>query len=613
VKGSVRFAPARKDRIIGTGAESEAIEAPAGTPAALPGTADDGHGPATEDVAASWAPLVEPSGAVPPAEMADEPQPPGARLPSGGIGRATAVMMGGTLLSRVTGLLRLLVAAYALGIGRLSDAFNLANNTPNIVHDLVLGGILSATFVPLFVDRLTRDGEDEADDAISSVVTLSFVVLLVATVLFVALAPVIIDLYSLGTHNHEIGLERQVATELLRMFAPQLLAYGAISLMTAVLNSVRRFTLPAYVPVLNNLFAIVILFEFASVAHHATLASVGRDAGLLLLLGFGTTAGVVVQALALVPSTLRCGIRLHWRWAPRHAAVREIISLSGWTFGFVITNQIALFVALALAVHIDPTGGAVTAYSYAFIFFQLPFGMIAVSVMSAATPELAGRWTRRDLEGMAHHFGLGLRRMMAGIWPATAGYLVLAGPIMKLLLLHGRASNAGVHLTGSLLALLGVGLPGYCVYLYAIRALQAMRDTRSAFYLYVVENGLNVVLLFVLTRLIGPQGLAVSLSLAYTVAALLALWVVRRKMGSLGGATVRHYVWRSLLLSIVMAICVALVATAIGSSSGVGLFERVVVSVIIGLAVYGGGAVLAGHASGWQTADGRRHAAGKGA
>ncbi len=583
VPGSVRFAPAQKDR----------------------------PNSSTDEAAASLSPLVESIGAAEPDEPAGAPLSP--RVPRGGLGRATAVMMGGTLVSRVTGLLRLLVAAYALGIGRFSDAFNLANNTPNIVHDLVLGGILSATFVPVFVDRLSRQREGEADDSVSAVVTLSAVVLLAATVLFVLLAPVIIDLYSLGTHHHQIDLERRVATDLLRMFALQLLAYGAISLMTAILNSVRRFTLPAYVPVLNNLVAIAILFEFAAAARHPTLSSVANDTGLMLLLGFGTTAGVVVQALALVPSTFRCGIRLRFLWAPRHEAVREIASLSGWTLGFVITNQIALFVSLALAVHIDPSGGAVTAYSYAFIFFQLPFGMIAVSVMSAVTPELAQRWTTRDLDGMAHHFGLGMRRMMAGIWPAAAGYLVLAGPIMKLLLLHGHASSRGVHLTGSLLALLGAGLPGYCLYLFAVNSLQAMRNTRSAFYLYLLENGLNVLLLFVLTPLIGPQGLAVSISLAYSVAALVALWVVRRKVGSLGGRPVRRYMARSLLLSVLMAICVALAATAVGSASGIGLLERVFVGVIVGLAVYGGGAVLAGTASGWQTADGRRRAAGKGA
>ena len=235
-----------------------------------------------------------------------------------GLGRPTLFMAGGTLLSRLTGLLRLLVAAYTLGGNRLSDAFNLANNTPNIVHDLVLGGVLSATFVPQFIDRLTNRSDREATESISAVVTASTLLLVVATAVFVLVSPYVIDLYSTGTHGRGVALERQIATELLRLFAVQLLGYGAISLMTAVLNTVRRFVLVAYVPVVNNLVAIAVLLEFASIAgHRPSLETLQHDHALLLLLGLGTTAGVLIQAALLVPAVLRSGLRLHFVWRPR--------------------------------------------------------------------------------------------------------------------------------------------------------------------------------------------------------------------------------------------------------------------------------------------------------
>lgn len=549
--------------------------------------------------------LVQPAGA-----PGATSQPPPS---TGGLGRATALMAGGTLLARATGLVRLLVAAYALGYSQFSDAFNLANNTPNIVHDLVLGGILSATFVPLFVDRLATRNEREASEAISAVITMAAVVLGIATVLFVLASPLFIDLYSLGTTTHHIGAERSVATELLRIFAIQLLGYGAVSLMTALLNSVRRFALPAYVPILNNLVSIGILIEFHLAERHPSLGGVEHHSSLILLLGFGTTAGVLVQALALVPSVLSSGLRLRPRFSPRHEAVREVLSLSGWTAGFVLLNQLAMFVTLALAVHIGGSAGVATAYTYAFIFFQLPFGMVAVSVMSTVTPELSQRWSTEDLTGMAHQFGVGIRRMLAGILPATAGYLVLAGPIMALLLRHGAAGSHGPTITAELLAMLALGLPGYCTYLLAIRALQSMRDTRSAFFLYLLENGLNVLLVFVLTTAIGPRGLGLSLAVSYSVAAVVALGVVRRKMGGLGGRRVGTYVSRSLALSVAMAVCVAAVAAGIGSASGIGLLEKVVVSVLAGVAVYAGGAVLASNLGAWQTAVRRRRAPGGGA
>jgi putative peptidoglycan lipid II flippase len=518
----------------------------------------------------------------------------------------------GTLLSRVTGLLRLLVAAYALGNGTLADAFNLANNTPNIVHDLVLGGVLSATFVPQFVNRLATRPREEALESISAVVSLSSVVLLAATVVFLLAAPWVISLYSLSAHGAARAAERTLATDLLRLFAIQLLAYGAISLMGAVLNTVRRFVLVAYVAVLNNVVAIAVLVEFARVVSgRPTLAGVQHDHALLLLLGLGTSAGVLVQALALIPAVMRSGLRLRFVWRPRDPAIREIVSLSGWTLGFVLANQVAVFVVLAIAFGLGTS--RVTEYTYAFQFFQLPFGLIGVSVMSTVIPELAYRHSMNDLPEMAHQFGLGLRRMMAGILPAAAGYLLLAGPVAALLLHHGAFSSAASRETGQMLALFAVGLPGYCLYLLCISALQAMRDTRTAFFLYLFENGANIVLALVLTHHIGARGLSLSLSIAYSAAAVAAMIVVRLRMGGLGGLRTARFVGRCVLLTLVMTAAVAIVITAVGSSSSSsGLALRVAAGVIAGAATYGIGAGLAGTVAGWQTARKRRVAAEKG-
>jgi putative peptidoglycan lipid II flippase len=507
----------------------------------------------------------------------------------------------GTLLSRVTGLLRILVAIYALGYSGLSDSFNLANNTPNMVHDLVLGGILTATFVPVFVSRLTARSRREAADSISAVVTLAGCVLLVSTVVFFVAAPFIIDLYTIGSHGAGIVAERQVATYLLRLFAPQLLAYGAISLMTAVLNTARRFSAPAYTPILNNVIAIAILLAFAAIGHTHKLGEVQHDHRLLLLLGLGTTMGVVVQALALVPSLLSCGLRVRPMWRPSDPAVREILKLSGWTLGFVIANQLAVFVVSAIAVNIGEA--TLTAYTYASTFFQLPYGIVAVSVMTTLAPVLASRFTKGDNAGFAAHFGLALRRMMAGVVPAVVGYLLLAQPTMSLVSLGAGSTHhsSGAHLTASLLELLALGLPGFCIYLLAILAFQAMRDTRTPFLLYLLENGLNIVLAFAFRSSLGGQGLALALAVAYSVAAVAALVTLRSRIGSLGGRSVFRYVIRTVACSLVMALVVALVLAGVGSGQGTGLLLRVVAAVLAGLASYTLTAGLAGTLASWQT------------
>ena len=532
--------------------------------------------------------------------------------PRPGLGTATAYVAAGTLVSRVTGLLRILVAIYALGYSTLSDSFNLANNTPNIVHDLVLGGVLTATFVPVFVSRLATRSEQEAVESISAVLTLAACLLLVATVAFFLAAPLIIDLYTVGSHGPGIVAERQVATYLLRLFSPQLLAYGAVSLMTAVLNTARRFSAPAFTPILNNIVAIAILLAFVAAGHTHSLAEVQHDHRLLLLLGVGTTLGVVIQAAALVPSLLSCGLRIRPRWRPDDPAVREIVNLSGWTLGFVIANQVAVFVVSAIAVSIG--AASLTAYTYASIFFQLPFGIVAVSVMTTMAPTLASLFTKGDTAGFAEQFGLGLRRTLAGVIPAVVGYLLLALPAISLISLGAGSAHhlSGAHLTATMLELLALGLPGFCIYLLAILAFQAMRDTRTPFFLYLLENGLNILLAFAFRSTLGAKGLALSLAIAYTVAAVAALIVLRNRIGGLGGLTVGRYVSRTVICSLVMAFVVALVLAGVGSSQGLGLLVRVLAGVLAGIVAYALAAGLAGTFAGWQTSK-RRHAiAGKG-
>ncbi|MGD0287170.1 MAG: lipid II flippase MurJ, partial [Acidimicrobiales bacterium] len=155
--------------------------------------------------------------------------------------------------------------------------------------------------------------------------------------------------------------------------------------------------------------------------------------------------------------------------------------------------------------------------------------------------------------------------------------------------------------------LLALGLPGFCIYLLAILAFQAMRDTRTPFFLYLLENGLNILLAFAFRSTLGAKGLALSLAIAYTVAAVAALIVLRNRIGGLGGFTVGRYVSRTVICSLVMAFVVALVLAGVGSGQGIGLLVRVFVGVVAGIVAYALAAGLAGTFAGWQTSK-RRHA-----
>ena len=472
----------------------------------------------------------------------------------GDLVRSSAVVATGTLLSRITGLGRVAALTYALGATALADAYNLANTTPNIVYELLLGGVLSATLVPVFVDRF-EDGDEEA---VSSVLTVATVALVVLTLLALAAAPLVFSVYGSSSDVRDAGVP------LLRLFVPQILLYGWTALGTAVLNARRRFSVPAFAPVLNNVVVSGALIAFGlRVGADAELSSVTDDTTGLLLLGVGTTLGILAMTVPLVPAMRAAGVRWRWRFRPRDPAVVTVVRRAGWTLGYVAANQIGLTVMLAAAQRTSE--GLASAYVYAFIFFQLPHGLVAVSIMTTFVPSLASAWGARDVREFRLSFDRGLRLLWAGVVPATAALVVAAHPLVGALLGRGAFGAGATSATGDVLAFMALGLPGFSAYLFVLRGFYAQGDTRTPFVLNLVENGVQVALTLVLVPTLDRPGVGLGLAYAaaYTVAAVVALVVLRRRVRGVAGRGVAQSVGR------------LAAATAVGVAVGLALREAI--------------------------------------
>src|SRR5207248_266660 len=274
----------------------------------------------------------------------------------------------------------------------------------------------------------------------------------------------------------------------------------------------------------------------------------------------GTTLGVAVQALALIPALRRVAPRLRFRWNPRHAVLRQVVRLSGWTFGYVVSNQIAFWIALVLA---NGTAGGVSAYSAAYIFFQLPYGILAVSILTARTPDLAERWSRRDLAGFRQRLGTGIRMGTVVLLPAAVGYAILARPLVSLLLQHGAFTAANTRLTADVLFWFALGLPAFSLYLLFVRGYTSMQDTRTPFLINLGENAVLIALDLVLYPAMGVTGLALGFTISYFAAAAVAGWDLRRRTGGLADKGTGPVVVRMAVASAVMAAVVALVSIGI--------------------------------------------------
>jgi putative peptidoglycan lipid II flippase len=497
-------------------------------------------------------------------------------------------MASGTLVSRLTGLLRVLVLAWVLGFTPIADAFNLANTVPNMLFDLVLGGVLGATFIPVFVERLALDGERRAWKSISSVVTGALMVLLVASVVAWFAAPWIIDGFtalnrsSTSESLHTLSQQRMLATSLLRWFVPQIFFYGIIGIATALLNIRNRFAPGSWVPVANNVVCIGVLVWFHLVDPTPTLHSL-EGSSHLLWLGLGTTLGVAVQFLCLLPSLARADLwRLSFRFDRKDPALKTISRLGSWTLLVVLTNQLSLYVILAFAFGL-PGKGNVSAYTYGWSIMQMPYAVVVVSVLGALTPQLAGLATGQDFAGLGERLSFGLRQSLVIIIPCTLVLVVFAQPIVAIALFHANATKQLP--VGIVLAVLSAGLPGFTVFQLCVRGLQSMQRAREVFYLYVLENALTIALAIALGRT-SLAGLIASISIAYSAAAVVALFALARHHVRIASVIWARHVRRSLWASLIATLIMALIYALSSANHGTGLITRFLGTIAAGAVAY---------------------------
>jgi putative peptidoglycan lipid II flippase len=476
--------------------------------------------------------------------------------------RNTLVMSVGTGLSRLTGFARLSAMAFALGIteSRLADAYNIANVTPNILYELALGGILTSVVVPVVVQWLDTSGREAAWDVVRRLFTLAIIVLSSIAVLGIVLAPWIVDLYTSGIGTEA---ERQAVGDLstffLRWFMPQVLFYGLGAVATGLLNAHRRFAAPMFAPIVNNLIAIATFLAFAAMTGPAAgSGQVATDAQKLVL-AIGTTLGVAGMTVALWPSVRATGFRFRWIADHRHEAVRKILRLAGWVIVYVVANQLLYLVILIMAAEDQ---GGYTAYASAFILFQLPHAIFAVSIFTALLPAMSSRWAASDMQGFRDLLAQGIRATAAVLIPATFGYLVLARPIVRLLLEHGQTGAASGDLVAEVLVAFAIGLFGFSTFQLLLRASYAMQDSRTPALVNLVAVALHLVvnLVFFSVLELGVAGLALGHAVAYVFASVVMIVLMRRRLGGIDGRRIVASLWRVVAAGLLTAVTAGMVA-----------------------------------------------------
>ncbi|MFD4012774.1 murein biosynthesis integral membrane protein MurJ [Streptomyces albidoflavus] len=458
-----------------------------------------------------------------------------AKSAGGGLARSSLLMAVGTVVSRATGLIRQVLQAAALGTGLLASTYNTANTVPTSLYTLLIGGALNAVLVPQLVRaRATEPDGGRAYE--QRLVTLVVCVLGVGTALAVWAAPEIVGLYMRDTPESHEAFELTVTFA--RFLLPQIFFYGLFGIYGQVLNAREKFGAMMWTPVLNN---VVLVAMFA--AYLGLMVAPGRvediTADQVRLLGIGTTAGVALQALALVPFARAAGFRFRPRFDWRGTGLGRSVHAAKWTLLFVLANQVALTVVTHFANAADqelPEAGAgYTAYMYAQTIWLLPQSIVTVSLVTALLPRMSRAVAEGRVEDLRADLTRGLRISGVVIVPTAFLFLALGPQIATLLFAHGAADADSVRPLGQMLQAFGPGLIAFSAQYLLLRGFYAYEDTRTPFFMAAWIAGVDIALASACHLLLPARWAVVGMAGAYTLSYLAGLALtarlLRRRLG----------------------------------------------------------------------------------
>lgn len=451
-----------------------------------------------------------------------------------GVVRAGALMAVATIVSRVTGLLAKIAILVVLTAALTSSAYTVANTLPNIVFELLIGGVLTSVAIPLLT-RAQRSDADGGQEYTQKLLTIAVVGLLVATVAAVFCAPFLARLYLSGD---QIGDHRltTLTTQLGRLLLPQIFFYGLAALFGAILNTKERFAANAWAPVLNNVVVIgVAVVLYVETNGRPTLAN-GLPPRELLILGIGTTLGIVLQALVMVPALLRSGFRFRfrWGWDPR---LTQAGGLVGWAIVYVLISQVGVVITTRIAAGAFADLSGPTIFGYASLLFQMPYGILGVAVLTAIMPRLSRHAAAGQIQDVKEDVSLANRLSAVALLPVSAALIVLGPSLAVLLFQWGHVSHAGALQIGLSIGGMAIGLVPLAVTLVQMRVFYAMQDGRTP----TIINGIMVAVrvpLLLASMTLAPHwvipGLALSTALSYLVGAAVGELWLHARFGRMG-------------------------------------------------------------------------------
>lgn len=444
------------------------------------------------------------------------------------IGRAGVMIGTGTMVSRLTGFVRTMVLVAALGStgSRAADAFATANGLPNTIYTIVSTGLLTAVIVPQIVKAATHS--DRGMRFISKLFTLGAVILLGATLLAVALAPVLVELYA----RHYPPDQQALAVAFAYWCLPQILFYGLYALVGETLNARNIYGPYTWSPIANNVISIAGFGVFIAL-FGLRQDVVGWTGGMVTLVGGTSTVGVAVQALLLFAFWRKTGlkIRLDFRW--RGVGLGQVGTLAGWTFLMVIAGQVAGLIQANLLSAASGHGPAAATFGYMWLLYMLPYSVIVLSIGTPYFTRLSEHAHAGHLDAVRSDIDASIRTVGFFIVISTAAVAAAAAPASRIF----TNDTAGALQAAPLLWCMLAGLIPNAVQFTIQRTFYAFDDTRTPFLFTLAQTAVVIVTAYLSFWLLPPEWMAAGMALGQSLAAFvqlgLATWLLHRKIGTL--------------------------------------------------------------------------------
>ena len=481
-----------------------------------------------------------------------------------------------TLGSRVTGLIRTWVMAFVLGNSMITSAYQVANSMPNVVFDLVAGGLLGAAFIPVFMLEREKKGADGGNEFACNLLNLTIIVLGALSVICSIFAPQLIATQTFTVGEFDEVVELSVL--FFRIFAFQIVFYGVSGIVTGVLNANRVYFLPALAPALNNVCVI------ASFLAYLPLSAIYRQLAIIVL-GVGTTLGVAVQAVIQVPALIKSGFR--WRaFIDLHdPALIEALKIALPTMLYILGTLVAFSCRTAFSLSVADNGPST--WQYAWTWYQLPYGVIAVSLSRALFTEMGEASAKEDWPSMRELIRSGLAGNLLLIIPLAVLMFVLASPIMELFQ-AGAFSASDVGTVSEVLRWWVVSLPFYAALMFLYNVYAALRKFLRFAVVSTVLVVVQCLLYFLLCRPegLGLMGIPLADLVYYGISAIVLAFMLRKLVGAYDLPSVIWLAVKTLVASIIAGLAALFIARALPVGAGMlAGFIRLVVCGSIGLVI----------------------------